>query len=430
MHLLKVNNKEYAVGLWWQTSEANSETKLKKEAVLVAKTFKEEQGPSYNCFASQIKPTGALIGMGNCDSIIEKGQITRNVTPLVLAVINNAESQTFLHKYQFDDGCWVCGVLKGVVHPDGDFFGTAEAAQKVFDSLLEDVFLSVEQIKEFDDVESVSRLEAILKKDIEIFIRPINTRVSKRKIFMILGVTLAAVGIFVIYQSMMERKKADIQKAKMLAAQQLLAEQQASKQKSSISADDFFPETWLSEPTASLFLTSCKKALSDRDLVENGWQIVEWGCAPGEVEIAWKKLDGSSFQVLPKGAEFNIQSPRDCVTTDEYAIENIMRAKTSLWSMEQSSAKIHDIALIFELKIDCDYHLKPESKTIADQNDPAKNRTITASFRKIEFVLTGLEMFPPPAFVSEINSIPGMVMEKLFYKDNYWLLKGTVYVTI
>lgn len=429
MYFIEIGGQKYATGLWWQTSEANSGRALKKDVTMLSKTFREEQNVFLNCFVAQAKGKKletSLVGLGNCEQLIDQdGQLSQKVLSLALAVLNASEHRTFLYKYHFDDGVWVLGVLNGVVHPDGDFFGTEEEAQDVFKTLLNDAYSSSEEVSEFDDIESISHLEEMLAGvHDKNFIAPIKNKFSKKQIVTTIIVAGGLIAGAVAYHFVVENRNAKIKKAKMLAAQQMLLQKnQGGGQK------EAFPKKWLSEPYASFFSSMCKKAMEDRSIVENGWQISEWNCNPEAVSITWNKLETGFFQVLPEGSSFDIETPRETVTTDRFAQQDFSRSEAPLLGMADASAKIHDIAQTYQLRIDCDYFLEPEKKQIVDKDNPGNSKTLIAPFKKIEFKLTGFAAFPSAQLFQMLDSVSGMVVEELFY-NNKWVLKGTVYVTI
>lgn len=432
MKYINLNGQKFAVDLWWQTSEASKNNALKKEARQFIKNLdsNNEIELAYNCFVSQpktLRSKTSLIGYGNCpDFLNSKGQGVKNIGSLALLVLKASEKQTFLHKYIFEEGIWICAVLDGAIHPDGDFWGDQESANQHFNTLFQ--LYNTEDIVECSGVE-----DSYLLLDEELSSLR-NTKPylvstdSKSPIFFMAFVVILLItitGVFTIYDRHSSAKKEELARlAKLQAAKAALS----LNSKSLEAENQNFLKVWLSKPQISEVAGHCKQAMRDRNVIENGWKIKKWTCTQESVGIVWERITGGSYQLLPTGSLFDPLTPNSVVTQDLFNQVFVERENQKLLKNEEAAAKIYDLARTFKVAISITWK-EPETKSIPDPGAPDKVRVIKASFRPFVYELKGLEAYPPEKFLAALNAIPGSIMNEISY-DNQWILKGEIYVDL
>lgn len=123
-YTIRVKNRDYAVGLFWQVATSMAPAQIQREAVLFAQ--KLAQPHKYVC----VKPFGIKqYGLGASKHHYNPKSISAAAT----AAENVPATRSFLGVWKIKGGFWLCALRAGAIHPNGDkIFVNEEAARQAF----------------------------------------------------------------------------------------------------------------------------------------------------------------------------------------------------------------------------------------------------------------------------------------------------------
>jgi len=419
MRQIEINNSTWTVGLWWQDLDPNEKPRNKIQNIL--KDFNDDN--IYNVFAHKDHVTSQL-GLGKTED--EKKSLAK---PSLAATLCEAlESNSFLGWFRLsEDQIWVVAVADGSILADGDLCGTEEEVLPTFEMLEQlDEAQWENDIQIYDDVESAHEQLTIYVSNI----KPKGKLQSvKRKLPIVkisIGILLFAMlagGIYG-YIAYKDYKKEQERLARQEAFKKKLAAQNTEPIDMSKLEKKHFPKKWLKEPTADRLISYCRKQQKSIPISENGWLTKGFSCGKNALVVTIERGDNVSFLSLPKNYNFNTQEPNIATKRIEHNIfKNINRPKRKLLSLNKASAHIFELARKIKASVEVKVeNLQPKQVTVK-----GKTKTVFPVYKKGNFLIKMENQFPYFGIEKTIQNIPGLVVEKIDFKDKKVELKGVFY---
>lgn len=403
MKIVRINDKPYAVGLWWQL--AKSKKTSRKTILQAARTSaKEFQEKSYASVAITKEQFGLAEGM--CTT-----------RPLALAAsikLKMQISQGFIGVFRFTEGWWVCGI-SATIAAEGDVFFSTEEEAKVHARFLGDLFSSKEEVFCATQEESEAFLAPLLFHGS--IVEPLYPGIAAytrylHRIGIALGVLVFIFGVKLAWDTWADESAKE-------KAERLMQSKEAREQRITANIDRYFPALWKQSPSVMAVQSQCMDVLFALPLFEHGWKQESVLCTPNKLTVHWKYQSGATFTKLPHHAT---------ITTANNAVSHINLPVLPKRSSQKKLLSAKEItSLFYEVTRQLHCHLKslafakPETKTI-------EGIRISASFQKGTWQLDAI----PSALVRNVafdflSQVPGLTITSIEYNNAQWTLKGDVY---
>lgn len=406
MFQFEYQNKNFALGLWWQTLEAKIKRKAKKEAKQLISEL--DSVTEYNQFVLNKKKGVFQSGLGfnSLDNTNGKEKIYS-----LAGCILNAEDQNVIGHFLFTDCSWVIVIINGQILAEGDFYSKDRNEAYLFFQEQLEKFDNWEKIIEPQSVEESYEalelyLERVEKKDLPLlvnseFVFPLKKVVSVCIVFLIL------LGIFSLNKARKQRK---IEEERQRHLELVRSELEKKRKK----------EPWLSEPLPAKLLAACLEAFNEKLLVEKGWELVSFSYSNEEILTKRKRLSYGSFLDMPEKAVSSLENPNLAVSKENRdALPKREKGNNGKVINKKSVAP-----LLFEASKFIEAPIQIEWGK--------ENIMINANnYSKGEFVIQDIKTYPDKKFHMKIKEIESLIIKSIEYNaaSENWAVKGVFYVT-
>ena len=420
MHVLTINKRRYAVGLWWLTLDKGQN--IKATTAGYAK--------DHNIMA--IRKAGEITQAGLAQYEGKTGG-TIALAAAVAAIINK-DSASYVGLFALEGGYWLYVFKNGVVAPDGDvFFASKEEAVAHY----EDFFADMAQLKSLEEAEHTETLEETLsvfrrygglKSGARLEVLDPRKRAAglRKKVlvaFLLLGGILYGTSWWISYQAeqeiarIQEQARLDTLSKKAVADQQSVAE--APKP---ISAAEAFPDLWNSMPQPSTVIAQCAAQFGELNPSAHGWLVEGFTCTPKAAIVVYKRSQWALFSGAPEGSKSTSNVNNRIVEKPFVLMEPRPRQESLLPQLKISSA-FYDTAILGRLRVDMSqWKIPPSAVPIPKETQPPVSPHRISEW-KLSAIGVGLSSF------GFLNYIPGVVLNTISYEfaSNTWTMQGVLY---
>lgn len=406
MHTIRILGKPWAIDLWWQTFESGQ--RLKRTARTAATNIKASSHGEvdFNCFVLRDKPPFQAGFSENQDFSVGKA-----IPSLALAMAT-VRTGTWLGRFAFDDGVWIVAVKDGAILPEGDFFGSEEAAAGRIAELEEEVGQWEDLLETEDEGESFRVLEKHLggvARSRQPKFRPVVAQLPVKKFLVyttVFGtVVLICVGINGYFDA---QENARIQGVAQKKQQEmaLAAERRAAEQ----------GRFWQKLPLPSAVIQDCWQEFSGIEIFKKGWSVSKWECGAESQLTTWAWSAGASFEDLPEGGILSLESPLQ-VEVPKPATKKLppLEMKT-LKDLKEAPLPLFEIARVLAVDLQVG-------------NKLSANKLGLRGVKIAEWNLSGFKSFPSPIVLKRVDQICGAVIKALKWDRvaNVWTIEGEMY---
>lgn len=421
MHSLRIGKNEYVVGLFWRNATTSRQSQVVVEARSSAdflnESLRSSNAPEYDAYSVLKRPNGCQYGLGKLDGhsrLLHKPS-------LVVSAIDFAP-EDFRAWLQFDDGVLIIGISQGTILANGDFWGTAEAAESVWRELnLSD---NGQEIVTTSEEQSLAQIETWLNKP-RGTICHLHKRYIPRKTLVFLFFTIIVASALGNY----------LWQAKLEADRLQLEIMRRNAQEVYVDPALVFPPVWKEAPSPADVYKNCLQAMYMVPPFEHGWASRSITCtvsgiSKANIEIEWKRQDYGRYTELPLGAVLNSEKP-DEVSTSETVFNLCPKSSyPELPPREKTELLIWEAARIFN----------PQSPPLKITWRPVLTKEVgKAPYKqevKASWQAASWELGPlqsrPDSFIACIEECPGVVMNQINLTRSgdkqWWVLQGRIYV--
>ncbi len=412
MDTIRIADKTYAIGLWWQVrpdGPAGKRVMLK----LARETAADFAAEGYNYVALRHDH----YGLGH-----HPAPLPRKTVSLAAAFRPLGQQDAFLGVFCLAESLWwVCALVRGTIAPDGDaVFETKEEALDKADEmrlLIEAVGLA-EVVFETPEA-SRSYLLPLLGPETPL--RPLD-KTERYQGLLHLGIIVAVlISAFSFAGYLLNSSYQDRQKAQIAA--QGKAQKEARKRAHFTHPERYFQKAWLKAPDFKSAGKQCAAVVLSLPLIVNAWKFDEAVCRPGvSLQISWEHTKGASF-VSPPG--------ESRLLTAQQALENrplsgltdrpSSAGSLPLLTREQAMAALYLLTQNLGSQLSLSWEA-PEQHQIDDET------SITAPWQRGRFELSHLPaatMLGPDIF--EALDFPGSILLSLTRKNNDLNIEGYIH---
>ncbi len=416
MHHIRLKNKHYVAGLWWQV--CNERQKINKVFLIAKNAVKNTQAlEAYDAVVT----LETQYGLGNFDSDIAKSY------SLAASLKKSIGATVGIYRLSPEDAVkeiwWVFAVRENIILADGDTIvhSKAEALQIV--ATMEEVagkFDSQTVYEAYD--ESLQALEAALveRKIWEqgpLFRLLYDEEAKKRQRGRILLGILVLGGLGYGADFMKTRyENYKVQQREARIAQARLEAQQARMR----NLDNYFGTPWKEEPPAPHRLAQWMSFFNSVPSYSAGWEASELTFQEKGVTLHWAHQPHASFQVPPTKAQINGKNATSYFPLPK--IDLVREGSRELLNKEEAittfSQLVQDLGCTLSIKWN-----PPLTEKVGQM-------TVTAPYVIGQWSIGSI----PSALLLDLSlgtvlnlEIPSIILNTLDFKDFTWTLKGTVY---
>ncbi|MDR2076395.1 MAG: type 4b pilus protein PilO2 [Desulfovibrio sp.] len=405
MRIVRLFDRSYAVGLWWQHRPGGPGPK-KAVLALARERAKEFPQDNYTCVALQAHQ----FGLGSY-----RGEI-KNPRVYSLAAALAPEAESFVGVFRLEDDLWwLCVLNKGDIAPDGDAcFATEEEARAAANSHRQVVGVDEVFYSSLDAglryLASALRPETYLQ---EIFPSAAGRRRLKVRIGLVVTLVALAAGGWLLRDYLEERELEELTRLTQDAAIRY-------KRELAEHPERFFSMGWQDAPPSAAAGNQCLAAMADVPLVFQGWIAEGAQCLPGkDLTVIRSHKRGASFVDLPAGTRL--------LSSESASLTSPLPALARRPTLAPGGLPLRDAAAarLYQLTQDLNARLQlswdPPEQTVRDEV------SLVCPWQKGRFDLT----VPHDAmsFVFSALEYPGLMVSRVSYtKNNEWKIQGVSYV--
>lgn len=396
MRIVTLNHTRYAIGLWWQFDAAPGGL---GRACALARSL----GGGYAWTVVRARQFGLGAGRG----------AFRGLPSLAAALADKGGSHLYVCRFG-GDLWWVCAIKDGIIAAEGDWIGgSEEEASAQAGRLRRALDLPAPRyLTEAGETDALARelysgtarrLFAPRRKNRVQGLRSPSRRLARAAIIL-----AAACGIFWLFQSGFLTDSAAERAAREARRQAILAH-----------PEQFFPQTWLQTPQPAPWAGRCLNELLALPVLDQGWELKSATCDKDDILTVWNFSEVASFLHLPEQAELST------ATTAQRKIP-LPRiepgGEVTLLTREEAARRLYEIAHKLELHLTVSW--KPKAKRTVREGALAV--PLTAPWQVAEFTLKDVspQLILEQEFYQVLQSIPGLVLQRLTHVNGQWELKG------
>ncbi|MBI3419678.1 MAG: type 4b pilus protein PilO2 [Proteobacteria bacterium] len=281
--VVKVGQRTYAVGLFWQPSPSGRVAQAAREAAL-----QPGQKADFYCVRAASKSVAVpQYGLGQDNQGHKVGM------PTLAASLANVQPGSWAGAFRLREGTWVIVVRDDLVAPDGDtLFESDEAARE---RLLQEISLGgVQRIYSPDGWaipgSDPTPLPLLLQDRADCRLQPVHLPV---RLMLYAGGAVAAVALLVFFglqyqseQERMELERIAQQRAKEGAISGMMQEWKWPP------PEETYAKIWEKKPWIRDSLESCQKMFAQLAASQFGWKRRETVCQEGSLTVHWTRDQG------------------------------------------------------------------------------------------------------------------------------------------
>lgn len=412
MQTVSINGKDWAAGFLWQAPEGSKS--LTKMARLRARQMNAEYERNYNAIVVRSR---GQVQFGFGESEIHPVP----ALPSLAVALAQAKGGTWLGQFVLAEGVYVVGVMDGTILAEGDMLCSPEEAQERISDL--DQLISMgEDDDGWDErilCETPEESEEYLQKVLHTVrgvpkVKPVNIHVPVKKIAVFSLIAITGLVSHGLYSSHLEKKEAE-----RLLAQQQTAMQEAQRlaEMAERRARENIARPWQKAPMPAPMIAECRDAYSKQGMFSQGWELTEWRCDYGRATTVWTRKKEGSFKDLPPRARLNLNNPKTAHAP--IAIDKpVGRGQQGLITREAVARMLFEFARRQQINVAIKWEDTP-----AD----ARGKEIEMPYKKAEWKLTMIPLYPDQTFESMLDEIPGFVVRTIYHAENLWTLEGELY---
>ncbi len=411
MKIIHINNKPYAVGLWWQLHYEAKNTR--KDVLLSARAMAKEaqdegfiQEQAYNVVAIKMPQYG--LGITTESSSIQS--LAASIRPKI------SVNQGFIGIFRFAEGWWVCGISNQSIAAEGDRFFESEDEARTHSNHLADLFGEKEETICLTQEESEKYIAPLLVSGI--IVEPLYPGISGHSRLM----RNVAIGIGIILVLCAAKWAWDTMasEAAKSSSRQLMQSKAEREQAITANVHRYFPNKWLDAPSVGMMQNVCMPKLLDVPLIIDGWAMTAAMCSQKFFDVDWQHDGLASYVDLP---------PRAQLTGSKKAIShNNISSEMQPRRYDKNLLKKNEIGLYFyEITRQLSCKLKAVSwKTTLSKT--IQGVKITSPWIEGQWALEAI----PDAFIYGVvfdllGQIPSLTITEISYTNGHWAIKGNVY---
>lgn len=392
--------------------------KIRKDSLL--KIAKEDNANIYDSMFNftavyETSEMNELHGFGLFSEVEKK---SRSLAMLLASSLSPDESIIYVFDLfgEHEGYNWVCIIERGMVQSNGDAFCSKnDSFEREDEAKAEN---PEAEYKRFNSEETkaflINLVETASPKAIK------NARIISfqglQKRFMLLLFSLLFIIVISLFGfNMWKQKIADNEKVEA----RLKLEREARTKTESLKKSAY-PPVWLNEPYPSDIVKLVENRINDLKLAHNGWKMSGVQYSKNRIRTIYTR-DQSSVYLPPPGIIPDVKKPFVSTVTEPVSFEKkvrengiLSRKSAEAWLMESSIGK--HFKTTFSLK-------KIESKEV--EVVKGQRITIVASYQKMDIVFSDIRSLKG---FDNLLSVPGMVIDSIFYANGSWTIKGVLYV--
>jgi hypothetical protein len=424
-HILEISGLKFVLGLWWHPVDRNGRQRAFAKD-LALESIKD--GKRLNAMVQIAAPAQVGVTVMTGRKKLPKAYSLASVVMQVLEKKHPNARINALIRLPLSGGLeWCCCIIDGVFVPDGDFVGTVNEVESVYeqntaesnDWLLHVVLDSEDEaLEELEklifglDLKSVSKLELIKRPPFLIY----------SAIGLILFIILANIGIGQYKKWRDARELAQIQ------------EQMRQHKKKKVVVKDLpdvvelFPPHWNNYPAPQAVLSNCYASTASRYLYSVGWALTSVQCSGAVAEFRYEITRHGSYLRLPDGTR---QRPDEAKMQVSFQRLNLQGLSTrpqedQLLSLSRIVGTLYELAKSYHTNISVSL-TKQGARTVKGPDGPVE---ILAPYREGAFSFSsGLAH---ELITSGLLSMPGLVVTSVEYlvSGNVWKISGKYYAQL
>ncbi|CCO24023.1 type 4b pilus protein PilO2 [Maridesulfovibrio hydrothermalis] len=414
MRNIKINNKDYAIGFWWQILDGKGAKKqLFEKARKLSEDFKDR---NYNC----VVPRKQQFGLGSCTS----GKIKRR--PSLACALVERSQPTWIGMFCLSgqkDIWWICAVSKKTIVAEGDqFFNSRAEAQAHLKSLKSMSDWDGHEITCETLEESLAHFEGLIKPKEKVqSLIPENPR---GKIIAVAAVVVLLGMGWILWNS---HQNSILEEQRRIAA--LEARLKQKKQQVNIEKDpaQLFSMGWKDAPLPSAFADEFINAVHHTDPFKNGWKLESIVRTDEGIYMSWLHQTGARFTDRPYNSTLG-SGPKLAEITINYPRAE-KRQSQSLIKKDDATAQLYELTRNIGAKLTLNWQA-PEVKKLNNRiiKEAAE---ITAPWVVGKWKLSGLSAvvtLSNDLFFS-MDTIPCLVVSEISLTNNQCSMEGRIYAS-
>jgi hypothetical protein len=411
VHIVTINKRRFAVGLWWQVLDGQARIS-RKERLAQAKAKAGEFGEAgYDMVVFRERQYGLGTSVGKLGRI-----------PSLACALVERSPESWIGLFRLDENLWwVCAVGKRIIAGDGDqVFQSLDEARAHYDNLkslttwesdtcLEDVEQSLEHILGL--IKQRERIEPLYPKSYK-----------KPVLVLVLAMILSGVGLhhYLEYKGEQARQRA---REALLESQEKAA---ANKEAIQNQPERYFSKIWLDSPLPSAFGKKAFEQILTTPVFDAGWRLDSVAIDPTDAVQTWRHEAQASFACLPTNASLD-KNPTQATARFPLPAVNATRKERSLFRRQDATSCLYQLTQILGARLSVSW-ADSEEKEIEDRllSAPVRVRCpwISGSY--------SISSIPDSPSVQDmfhtLDRIPGLVVGNITWKNNQFTVEGTVYV--
>lgn len=395
MRIIRVQNKAYAIGLWWQMS--TSEDNLRSQA--------RSANTAINGNFSRCVLLPKQFGLA-CACPKSLG-----VPSLAAALARSRKEATVLLCHLPMHGCyWVFACKDGLVAAEGDRdFSEENEALAHAESLA--LMLDVPKVERVSDVAALlptrSRAQRLFQSLIPY--APVVQLASPWPKIRRIGYVLALLLIVFLVRSIdFQNESSDIGKYLEARKAEILAH-----------PERFFPRPWLEGPSPEDWGGTCLGGILQQPTNDLGWDLTNATCTGKTLVYTWKFSSAASFLHLPKGA--TLLTPTQASAT--HTLPDMPQAKPrSLLAKDLVARTLYELSRVLGLHL----NLTWKDKEKRDVREGSLVVHLVAPWYTAVFSFDNLPSMTvlDHELYKALGSIPGLVLTELSFANGQWKITG------
>ncbi|MFI3270747.1 MAG: type 4b pilus protein PilO2 [Pseudomonadota bacterium] len=413
MKIIHINNKPYAVHLWWQLhyEAKNSRKDVLLAARAMAKEAQEEgftQEQAYNVVAIKLPQYG--LGITTESSRIQS--LAASIRPKI------SVNQGFIGIFRFTDGWWVCGISNQSVAAEGDRFFESENEARTHANHLADLFGEKEEAICLTQEESETYLAPLLASGV--VVEPLYPGISGHsRLLRNVGIGVGIILVLCVAKWAWDTMASE---AARNSSRQLMLSKAEREQAIAANIHRYFPDKWLDAPTVATMQNVCMSKLLAVPLVTQGWKMESALCSPSSLEVNWQHYGMASYVDLPPLAK--LTSPKKAVSHGNISSDIQPRRQ------DKDLLKTNDVGIyLYEITRQLSCKLKVISWN-TEVSRTIEGVKITSPWIEGQWAL---EAIPSPFIYSVVfdllGQIPSLTITEISYANGQWAMKGNVYAS-
>jgi hypothetical protein len=428
MQKLFINNKEWAVGFWWQMQENSARKHL--HALNSDLSEGEYKNNIYVCQHIVQKQVGV--------SYVENPKDAANTHSLAALMANvYRDNKNVLFLYAFDDGtAWMFVLKDGMILPQGDQYGDYADVKREYDDLIQaDVWnISKETSGTEESLEDINQHIKMQNKKIpkthifcsNFFSDEILTYISAHPFVILAGLAtiIVVIGLIIGISNYFQSQKRQARLEKIEQKRKEIFKNKEEPPSLSEVRQKYFPPEWTQEPSPVAVVEQCYNRIKKKPYYIKGWKISATKCLPEKLQVTRKWTNNAAFTELPRNAEFG-DSPKTIHIVHLFNLKDVQQ-KDDLLPKKVLEANFYELAKQIEANLKLSWTL-PQPKNTKKRHNKYSDipSEISSPYLYGEFNLDNVS----PNFLNDpsiLSEFPGLIIKSLKHEEE-WKITGVVY---